>query len=228
VTCSTTVCEHHRYEAQVSCVASGWFNGNLHSDSDDSDRKDTAVAQRIAERCALKCRHRELVENRIFGRRREFRNDGKGWRIGASRRNHGLIASGSSVRYHAIAVRYCVTPIQALGIDRCRVNTTRIPAARAAACADYQGGYWYYFDLSNGGCYMAPGTPMGYRTRTKRSKRLVDIVACNHPEALVDNDGFAEESFISPSMVLPLSDVAEDDGLRLCGWKVHRSVEPTV
>ena len=29
--------------------------------------------------------------------------------------------------------------------------------------ADYQGGYWDYFDLSNGGCYMAPSTPKGYR-----------------------------------------------------------------
>jgi hypothetical protein len=30
-------------------------------------------------------------------------------------------------------------------------------------CADYQGGYWDYFDLSNGGCYLAPSTPRGYR-----------------------------------------------------------------
>ena len=24
-------------------------------------------------------------------------------------------------------------------------------------CADYSGGYWDFFDLSNGGCYLAPG-----------------------------------------------------------------------
>ncbi len=30
-------------------------------------------------------------------------------------------------------------------------------------CADYQGGYWDYYDLSNGGCYMAPSTLKGYR-----------------------------------------------------------------
>jgi len=29
--------------------------------------------------------------------------------------------------------------------------------------ADYCGGYWDYFDLSNGGCYLAPATSRGYR-----------------------------------------------------------------
>jgi hypothetical protein len=28
---------------------------------------------------------------------------------------------------------------------------------------DYQGGYWDFFDLSNGGCYLAPSNPKGYR-----------------------------------------------------------------
>jgi hypothetical protein len=27
---------------------------------------------------------------------------------------------------------------------------------------DYQGGYWDYFELSNGGCYMAPSLSRGY------------------------------------------------------------------
>ena len=30
-------------------------------------------------------------------------------------------------------------------------------------CAGYQGGYWDYFDLSNGGCYLAPSASKGYR-----------------------------------------------------------------
>ena len=30
-------------------------------------------------------------------------------------------------------------------------------------CPDYQGGYWDYFELSNGGCFMAPATSRGYR-----------------------------------------------------------------
>ncbi len=28
---------------------------------------------------------------------------------------------------------------------------------------DYRGGYWDYLDLSNGGCFMAPAEPRGYR-----------------------------------------------------------------
>jgi len=27
----------------------------------------------------------------------------------------------------------------------------------ANLCTSYQGGYWHFYDLSNGGCYLAPG-----------------------------------------------------------------------
>jgi hypothetical protein len=30
-------------------------------------------------------------------------------------------------------------------------------------CADYNGGFWNFYDLSNGGCYLAPSQPRGYR-----------------------------------------------------------------
>lgn len=29
--------------------------------------------------------------------------------------------------------------------------------------ADYVGGYWEFYDLSNGGCYLAPSAPASYR-----------------------------------------------------------------
>ena len=29
----------------------------------------------------------------------------------------------------------------------------------------YKGGYWDYYDLSNGGCFMAPSSPGGYRIK---------------------------------------------------------------
>jgi len=34
-------------------------------------------------------------------------------------------------------------------------------------CADYNGGYWHYFDLSNGGCFMAPSEARGYSMRVE-------------------------------------------------------------
>jgi hypothetical protein len=30
-------------------------------------------------------------------------------------------------------------------------------------CADYTGGYWNFYDLSNGGCYLAPSGVESYR-----------------------------------------------------------------
>ena len=30
-------------------------------------------------------------------------------------------------------------------------------------CADYHGGHWEFYDLSNGGCYLAPTTAARYR-----------------------------------------------------------------
>jgi Antirestriction protein len=30
-------------------------------------------------------------------------------------------------------------------------------------CSDYDGGFWDFYDLSNGGCYLAPSRPNGYR-----------------------------------------------------------------
>ena len=30
-------------------------------------------------------------------------------------------------------------------------------------CADYRGGLWNFFDLSNGGCYLAPSESRGYQ-----------------------------------------------------------------
>jgi hypothetical protein len=30
-------------------------------------------------------------------------------------------------------------------------------------CADYTGGYWNFYDLSNGGCYLAPSDGQSYR-----------------------------------------------------------------
>jgi hypothetical protein len=30
-------------------------------------------------------------------------------------------------------------------------------------CADYQGGLWNFYDLSNGGCFLAPSEHKGYR-----------------------------------------------------------------
>jgi Antirestriction protein len=30
-------------------------------------------------------------------------------------------------------------------------------------CADYSGGYWNFYDLNNGGCYLAPSGAQSYR-----------------------------------------------------------------
>lgn len=56
------VWNHKRNVAQISTVSCDRFNTDFHSDTDDGEHLNAAIAQRDVQRCSFKRRYDDLVE----------------------------------------------------------------------------------------------------------------------------------------------------------------------
>jgi hypothetical protein len=118
------------HEAKVGGVAHGRLYPDLERDADERDSGHPAIAKRCRERRSLESGH-PILSNTA--------SRGLGWssgtipKPGLSRRNRGFTFVGSSVRCHAMAVLYAITPISSRP-DRSRPSYPRF-VVRGGPCA---------------------------------------------------------------------------------------------
>src|SRR5580698_3065172 len=85
VPCPASVANKNRDNSQIGGVTARRLDADLDGNANDDKTTDATVSQSELEGCALKGRHRQLVEDDFAGQRSEFRNKLERWRVAKKR-----------------------------------------------------------------------------------------------------------------------------------------------